>query len=234
MAAHLPVLPAPSAGCSLLAALLVTCGVAIPSPTSAATWYVAPGGDNGSAGSAAAPWETLQHAADMVAAGDTVMVAAGDYVGFDLRTSGTAGAWIRFLASPGARIVTRNPVTPDGDYHLKAGSPALDVGTPTGAPADDIDGDSRPSGPGVDIGADERFVPPPCTAPATLTLSDDTVTGPELHEACDEITAGPAYTVAGGGDLTLRTRGRVVFASGFAILAGDRLAVAIDPSTGAP
>lgn len=498
----------PSPTRALLPVLVVACGLSLPAAAAAATWYVAPGGSDGAAGSAVAPWETLQHAADVVAAGDTVMVAAGDYVGFDLRTSGTAGAEIRFLAAPGARVVTHNPVTtdginvenasyvviegftvegmprngiraaigdhvtirgnrafdnfergvftafvddlliednetagsidehgiyvsnsgdrpvilgnlswgnngagihmngdasqggdgmisnalvednvirdnglggaagincdgvesstirnnlllgnhatgialfridgaqpstgnlvvnntivmasdgrwgitvrdgssgntlvnnivlsrhawrgsldvevatgshvdlasdynvlmdrittndgdtvidlatwrstysqdlhsliateadlfvdpqlPDGDYHLKDGSPALDVGTATDAPPDDFEGDIRPSGGGVDIGADELFVPPPCTVAATLTLSDDTVTGTELHEACDEITAGPAYTVAATGDLTLRTRGRVVLASGFAVLAGGRLVVDIDPAAGAP
>ena len=42
--------------------------------------------------------------------------------------------------------------------HLTAGSPALDTGTCTGAPATDFEGDPRPSGGGCDIGADE-FVP---------------------------------------------------------------------------
>lgn len=480
---------------------------AAAAPALAATRYVAPGGEDTGPGTEASPWLTLQKAADTVAAGDTVIVAAGDYVGFDLRTSGTSGAWVRFRARPGARIVTRNPVTPDGinvenasyveiagftvegmprngiravtghhvtlrgnrafdnadrgiltgfvddlliegnetagsivehgiyvsnsgdrpvirgnltygnsgagihmngdrhaggdgilsealveqnvvldngpaggsgincdgvqdsvirnnlllgnhaggitlyridgggpstgnlvvnntvvmaadgrwgialhdgaadttlrnnivlsrhawrgsldvevasgshqglvsdhnvlmdrittdggstvidlatwqasygqdaqsflateaelfadptlpggDYHLKEGSPAVDAGTATGAPADDLDGDPRPAGGGVDIGADEFFVPPPCGAPETLVLSDDTVTGTELHEACQEITAGPAYTVAGGGDLALRTRGRVILADGFAVLAGGRLRVEIDPAAGA-
>ena len=39
---------------------------------------------------------------------------AGDYAGFDLRTDGTAAAPITFRADPGARVTTRNPVTPDG------------------------------------------------------------------------------------------------------------------------
>jgi hypothetical protein len=45
-----------------------------------------------------------------------------------------------------------------GDYHLKSGSPCIDVGTDAGAPADDIDDDARPAGL-VDIGADEYVAP---------------------------------------------------------------------------
>ncbi len=39
------------------------------------------------------------------------------------------------------------------DYHLKSVSPAIDQGTATGAPADDIDGDTRTGS--IDIGSDE-------------------------------------------------------------------------------
>lgn len=53
-----------------------------------------------------------------------------------------------------------------GDYHLQAGSPALDVGADskagTSAPATDIDNDVRPAGE-VDIGADEIGSPAPAT-----------------------------------------------------------------------
>ena len=45
--------------------------------------------------------------------------------------------------------------TTAGDYHLDKISPCIDAGTSTGAPPDDIDGESRPYGPGYDIGADE-------------------------------------------------------------------------------
>ena len=41
------------------------------------------------------------------------------------------------------------------DFHLQPGSPCIDNGTQQGAPTDDIDGDARPQGLGVDIGVDE-------------------------------------------------------------------------------
>lgn len=44
----------------------------------------------------------------------------------------------------------------DGDYHLRTGSPAIDAGTPTGAPSNDLEGNPRPQGNGFDIGAYER------------------------------------------------------------------------------
>lgn len=81
---------------------------------SATDYWVAPGGDDSDPGTQGSPWATLQHAADNVQAGDTVHVEAGHYTGFDLRTSGSAGARIRFLAQPGVVIDADNPETPDG------------------------------------------------------------------------------------------------------------------------
>ncbi|SED08588.1 Right handed beta helix region [Amycolatopsis tolypomycina] len=46
-----------------------------------------------------------------------------------------------------------------GDYHLAAGSPAVDAGSPEHAPAFDLDGVARPAGAGFDIGAYERRCP---------------------------------------------------------------------------
>ena len=46
----------------------------------------------------------------------------------------------------------------DGNYHIRAGSAALDRGVDAGVSAD-IDGDPRPAGSAPDLGADEgRFV----------------------------------------------------------------------------
>ena len=68
------------------------------------TYYVAPTGSNSAAGSAAAPWQTLQQAANTVQAGDTVHVAAGNYLGFNIVTGGTAAAPITFQADAGTVI----------------------------------------------------------------------------------------------------------------------------------
>lgn len=43
------------------------------------------------------------------------------------------------------------------EYHLQSGSPCLDKGTSTDAPVRDRDGDVRPAGAGVDMGADEHY-----------------------------------------------------------------------------
>ena len=45
----------------------------------AATYYVATNGNDGNSGSQARPWRTIRHAAETVAAGDTVIVREGKY-----------------------------------------------------------------------------------------------------------------------------------------------------------
>src|SRR5262249_29400640 len=64
-------------------------------------------------GTAAAPWRTLQHAADMVHAGDTVLVQPGIYAGFSLTTSGTAAASITFLGQ--GTVTINTPVAASGN-----------------------------------------------------------------------------------------------------------------------
>ena len=78
------------------------------------TFHVTTSGSDGADGSESSPWRTLQHAADRVNAGDTVVVHAGNYTGFNLSRSGTADAPITFLADAGAIIDRDNPNTSDG------------------------------------------------------------------------------------------------------------------------
>jgi len=54
-------------------------------------------------------------------------------------------------------------VNPAGDFHLAPGSPCVDNGTSGGAPADDLEGDVRPQGNGVDVGSDESPYQGACT-----------------------------------------------------------------------
>ena len=163
---------------------------------------------------------------------DRITTDGGDSViGLDAWRATYGQDFQSFLAAEAELFV--DPTLPDGDYHLKEGSPAVDAGTTTDAPAEDVDGDTRPSGDGVDVGADELFVAPPCVAEEHVVLADGTVTAAEEHEACETITAGPAYTVSATGELILRARGRVILASGFAVLDGGGLRVEIDPAAGA-
>lgn len=88
--------------------------LALGAQASAETYYVAPGGSDGGIGSQAAPWATLQHAADSVAPGDEVVVANGNYVGFLLSTAGTEAARITFRAEGSGAIIDTPCETGDG------------------------------------------------------------------------------------------------------------------------
>lgn len=63
----------------------------------AETRHVSTTGNDAAAGTQAAPWKTLQRAANAVAPGDTVIVHAGTYAGFVIDRSGTQAAPIAFV-----------------------------------------------------------------------------------------------------------------------------------------
>jgi MYXO-CTERM domain-containing protein len=98
-----------------LASLLVA------SSASAATYHVAPNGNDAADGSTPTPWATIQHAADRVHPGDTVLVSAGTYSGFVVSASGNATARITFTGDgavniDGAATANRDAIEVDGGY----------------------------------------------------------------------------------------------------------------------
>ncbi len=69
--------------------------------TRASVYVVSTTGSDGSPGTAARPFATIQKAADTARAGDTVIVKGGLYrQAVHLHSSGTATAPIRFTADP--------------------------------------------------------------------------------------------------------------------------------------
>src|SRR5215470_17250815 len=98
----------------IVLAVLLRLGVAVDT-SSAATYYVAPSGNDANAGSQGAPWRTLQKAGDVAVAGDVVNVLPGTYVGFRPRNSGTAQAPVRFLAQSGVVVTSPGASNSNGD-----------------------------------------------------------------------------------------------------------------------
>jgi len=96
-----------------IAPLIVAIGVLILVLTvtaTAATYYVAPTGDDSNSGTLNQPWRTIRHAADTMVAGDTVYIKAGTYNERVVpRNSGSVGNYITYTAYPG------DTVTIDGE-----------------------------------------------------------------------------------------------------------------------
>ena len=83
----------------------------------AATYYVSNSGDDSNDGlSPGNAFETLQHAADEVSTGDTVLVENGTYAGFDIRNvNGTSTDPIVFMAAGNNVLInTSGPIRDDG------------------------------------------------------------------------------------------------------------------------
>lgn len=82
--------------------------VAPTTPTGSA-YHVATSGSDGSDGSAASPWLTIQHAVDNVQPGDLILVHAGTYAGARIEVSGTAVAPITLRANDGEAVLINQP-----------------------------------------------------------------------------------------------------------------------------
>lgn len=89
-----------------IALCLLAVLVCFPPLSQAATYYVSTSGSDSAAGSEAAPWRTIQHAADSIKPGDTVLIGPGTYrESIIITRSGTPEAPITISALPGARVV---------------------------------------------------------------------------------------------------------------------------------
>jgi hypothetical protein len=102
--------------------LVLLAVIALPAVGLGANFFVSTSGNNAWPGTSAQPWRTLQYAADEVAPGDRVTVRPGNYVGFNLFTSGTPAAPIEFLADSGVNITQPNSFTDDDGINLEGAS----------------------------------------------------------------------------------------------------------------
>jgi uncharacterized repeat protein (TIGR01451 family) len=81
---------------------------------------------------------------------------------------------------------------PSGDFHLSAGSPAIEGGTAVDAPGADFEGNGRPFGSGIDRGADEYTAPGACHA-----RLDQGRVYTDVQTAVDAASPGSLVQVAG-------------------------------------
>jgi parallel beta-helix repeat protein len=110
--------------CLLIWLVLIPIGLAAPnargkdfrSLPSGSTYYVATNGNDANSGLIITqPWHTLQHAADVMSAGDTAYVRAGTYQeNVTLTISGTLGSPITFSAYPNEAVIL------DGGHSLNS------------------------------------------------------------------------------------------------------------------
>jgi len=88
----------------LVAALLIGSDQRAGAVAAGNIYYVAPTGDDANPGTQSQPWRTIQHAADTLAAGDTIYIRAGTYPERVIpQNSGSAGQYITYAVYPGEK-----------------------------------------------------------------------------------------------------------------------------------
>lgn len=92
------------------------------SPALPMTYHVDPSGADANDGSEAAPWRTIQHAANQVMGGDTVRIHSGTYrESVVFSTSGLPGSPIVFEAETGAVLESPDPAASLSALDVRAG-----------------------------------------------------------------------------------------------------------------
>jgi hypothetical protein len=194
------------AATSTLTATLTSAPIPAPTPTPAPTpsstnYYVSPSGSDSNSGSASAPWATIQHAASIAKAGDTVHVATGNYAAVSTTISGTATARIRFISDVqwGAKIRTTG-----AEYMWLNSANYIDI------MGFDVSGDGRigilNNGSFVRIiGNHVHNITATCGSNggagidnANYQASDDDVIGNVVHDIGQSFVAGQGFTVKCG------------------------------------
>jgi len=102
----------------------------------------------------------------------------------------------------GTDYVEGNPLfvnAASADFHLRENSPAIDAGSAAGAPSTDYDGNARPRGGGVDIGAYE--FQPVAEEEAEISLSRNAITAAAIEGSVT--TMEKTFTVSNSGAGTL-------------------------------
>ncbi len=98
---------------AILSVLLICLGNSVdavqtmsaPDLVQGGVYYVAPDGDDANPGTQASPWQTIQHAADILVAGDTLYIRAGIYFEQVIpQNSGSSGQFITYAAFPGESV----------------------------------------------------------------------------------------------------------------------------------
>ncbi len=106
---------------ALILIALACAGATAHAAPQAAIYYVSTAGSDTNPGTKAAPWGTVQHAADTIAPGDTVYLRGGVYnERVKMRASGTDGAFITFAAYP-----SETPVLDGTGLKVKGNNAAL-------------------------------------------------------------------------------------------------------------
>ncbi len=99
--------------------------VLIQNASIAETRYVSVSGSDSAGGTIAAPWRTIQHAADLLKPGDKLLISAGTYrEQIVLKRGGTALQPISISAVPGARVVVTGADMVAGGWEAANGLPA--------------------------------------------------------------------------------------------------------------
>lgn len=162
--------PARLAPAVLAAALaggtVLSAGAALSTPPSvaaASSFYVSGSGSDANPGTLAAPWRTLQHAADAVPAGSTVYLRAGTYAGATISRSGASGIPTTYAAYPGEHPTIRGDAAHTRVVRITGASDVTLTGlTIAGAPAQWgaglwIDGSSRITAIGLTLRDNHSF-----------------------------------------------------------------------------